>query len=168
MICTPKVRHFWRCIFFMAKKDRRRFNSRESKTQNGDRILKKTECLSSCGRAKERQKAFIIAELRQKYPLKDLLELSGIARSTYYCYLKQKDKDKYESEKQDILEIYNSNKGRYGYRRICAVMKAKGYACWYCQPWSEWNKGRASAGSFSNKPFNISLTCYKLGLVEIE
>ena len=45
--------------------------------------LKKTECLSSCGRAKERQKAFIIAELRHKYPLKDLLELSGIARSTY-------------------------------------------------------------------------------------
>ena len=56
-----------------------------------------------------------------------MLELSGIARSTYYYYLKQKDKDKYESEKQDILEIYNANKGRYGYRRICAVLKAKGY-----------------------------------------
>ena len=57
-----------------------------------------------------------------------MLELSGIARSTYYYYLKQKDKDKdkYESEKQDILEIYNANKGRYGYRRICAVLKAKG------------------------------------------
>ncbi len=40
---------------------------------------------------------------------------------------KQKDKDKYKSEKQDILEIYNTNKGRYGYRRICAVLKAKGY-----------------------------------------
>ena len=41
---------------------------------NGDRIPKKTECLSSCGRARERQKALIISELRQKYPLKDLLE----------------------------------------------------------------------------------------------
>ena len=69
----------------------------------------------------------MIAELRQKYPLKDLLELSGIARSTYYYYLKQKDKDKYESEKQDILEIYNTHKGRYGYRRICSELKAKGY-----------------------------------------
>ena len=29
--------------------------------------LKKTECLSSCGRAKERQKAEIISGLRQKY-----------------------------------------------------------------------------------------------------
>ena len=70
-----------------------------------------TRLKRSCGRAKERQKAFIIAELRQKYPLKDLLELSGIARSTYYYYLKQKDKDKYKSEKQDILEIYNTHKG---------------------------------------------------------
>ena len=56
-----------------------------------------------------------------------MLELSGIARSTYYYYLKQKDKDKYESEKQDILEIYNANKGRYGYRRICFALRAKGY-----------------------------------------
>ena len=51
-----------------------------------------------------------------------------IARSTYYYYLKQKDKDKYKSEKEVISEIYNTNKGRYGYRRICAVLKSKGYA----------------------------------------
>ena len=59
--------------------------------------------------------------------VKDLLKLSGIARSTYYYYLRQKGKDKYASERQEILEIYNTNKGRYGYRRICAVLKAKGY-----------------------------------------
>ena len=57
-----------------------------------------------------------------------MLKLSGIARSTYYYYLKRKGNDKYESEKADILEIYNTNKGRYGYRRICAVLKARGYA----------------------------------------
>ena len=56
-----------------------------------------------------------------------MLELSGIARSTYYYYLKQKDNDKYVSEKQDILKIYNTHKGRYGYRRICTELKAKGY-----------------------------------------
>ena len=56
-----------------------------------------------------------------------MLELSGIAKSTYYYYLKQKNKGKYESEKQDILEIYNTHKGRYGYRRICSELKAKGY-----------------------------------------
>ena len=56
-----------------------------------------------------------------------MLTLSGIARSTYYYYLKQKEKDKYESEKKDILEIYNAHKGRYGYRRICLEIRAKGY-----------------------------------------
>ena len=57
-----------------------------------------------------------------------MLELSRIARSTYFYYHKQKKKDKYESEKQDILEIYNANKCRYGYRRICSELKAKGYS----------------------------------------
>ena len=33
-------------------------------------------------------------------------------RLGYYYYLKQKNKDKYESEKQDMLEIYNTHKGR--------------------------------------------------------
>lgn len=56
-----------------------------------------------------------------------MLKLSGLARSTYYYYLAQKDKDKYESEKQKISEIYNTNKGRYGYRRICAILKENGY-----------------------------------------
>ena len=69
----------------------------------------------------------IVAELRSNYPLKDLLKLSGIARSTFYYYLKQKDVDKYESEKTDILELFNKNKGRYGYRRLTSLLKAKGY-----------------------------------------
>ena len=38
------------------------------------------------------------------------------------------DADKYEREKQEIQEIYNANKGRYGYRRITIAMRNKGYA----------------------------------------
>ena len=56
-----------------------------------------------------------------------MLKLSGLARSTYYYYLKQPNKDKYECEKQEIQEIYNTNKGRYGYRRITIVLRNKGY-----------------------------------------
>ena len=56
------------------------------------------------------------------YPLKDLLKVSGLARSTFYCYLKTKDIDKYKEVKNDILEIFNQNKGRYGYRRILFVL----------------------------------------------
>ena len=69
----------------------------------------------------------IVAELRQTYPLKDLLKLSGLARSTFYYYLKSKDADKYKEVKKDILDIFNQNKGRYGYRRILSVLKQKGY-----------------------------------------
>ena len=56
-----------------------------------------------------------------------MLKLSGLARSTYYYYLKQPNKDKYKCEKQEIQEIYNTNKGRYGYRRITIAMRNKGY-----------------------------------------
>ncbi len=70
----------------------------------------------------------IIAELRQRYPLKDLLKSVGLARSTFYYYLKTKDKDKHAVEKQEILEIFNLHKGRYGYRRILSVMQSKGYS----------------------------------------
>ncbi len=56
------------------------------------------------------------------------MKLSGIARSTYYYYLKQKDVDKYADLKQEIIEIFNHHKGRYGYRRILAILKSKGYA----------------------------------------
>lgn len=89
---------------------------------------KKTECLSSCGRAKEREKALIISELRQKNPLKSLLQLSVLARSTFYYYMKHPNTEKYEREKREIVNIFNTNKGRYGYRRVLAVLRNKGYS----------------------------------------
>ena len=56
-----------------------------------------------------------------------MLQLSGLARSTYYYYLKYQKQDKYEAEKREIQEIYSDNKGRYGYRRVLMVMRSKGY-----------------------------------------
>ena len=56
-----------------------------------------------------------------------MLQLSGLARSTFYYYLKYLNTDKYECEKQEIVDIYNANKGRYGYRRITIAMRNKGY-----------------------------------------
>lgn len=50
-----------------------------------------------------------------------------MARSTYYYYLKQEKNDKYFNEKACILDIFHSNNSRYGYRRICCVMKEKGF-----------------------------------------
>ena len=57
-----------------------------------------------------------------------MLKLSGIARSTYYYHIKQQDKDKYASEKADIIEVFDKNKGIYGYRRITEQLKKKGYS----------------------------------------
>ena len=56
-----------------------------------------------------------------------MLQLSGVARSTFYYYLKHQDVDKYKVERQEILDIFSANKGRYGYRRILTVLKNKGY-----------------------------------------
>ena len=56
-----------------------------------------------------------------------MLKLSGIARSTYYYYLKKKNKDKYVCEKQEIRSIYDKHKGRYEYRRVCTELRNQGY-----------------------------------------
>ena len=59
--------------------------------------------------------------------MNDLLQLSGLARSTFYYYLKHQNEDKYEKEKQEIVNIFDVNKGRYGYRRVLMVLREKGY-----------------------------------------
>ena len=67
-----------------------------------------------------------ITELRQKYPLKDLLKLSKLARSTFYYYLKEK-RDKYAEAKAEIKNIYGNSKNTYGYRRITLELRQCGY-----------------------------------------
>ena len=80
--------------------------------------LKKIECLGA-GRGTPKQKAQVVQELRQKYPLKALLQLAGRPRSTLYYYLHQSQNPaKYQMVKEQIVIIFNENKKRYGYRRI--------------------------------------------------
>ncbi len=56
------------------------------------------------------------------------MQLSGLARSTYYYYLKHQNTDKYEREKREIVDIFNTNKGRYGYRRVLTILRKRGYS----------------------------------------
>ena len=88
--------------------------------------LKKTRCLNSSGRGTERQKAEIVSELRQRFPLKALLALSQLPRSTYYYHVKRRAEDKYSFIKPEIERIFTENKQRYGYRRILLVLREKG------------------------------------------
>ena len=75
-----------------------------------------------------REKAQVIWELRHEFKVSLLIEIAGLPRSTYYYYEKcQNQQDKYAEIKEQILEIYADNSGRYGYRRILAILKNKGY-----------------------------------------
>ena len=64
-----------------------------------------------------------MSELRQSYSLSLLLKISGLKRSTYYYVYSHMDEDKDAELKQLISDIYDENKGRYGYRRICLELR---------------------------------------------
>ena len=69
----------------------------------------------------------MVQQLRLKYPLSLLLEIAQLPRATFYYHLKRMQKaDKYAEAKAEISSIYQENKGRYGYRRITAVLHNKG------------------------------------------
>ena len=52
-----------------------------------------------------------------------------MARSVFYYHLKaiRNGIVKYEHESNEIRSIFHEHKGRYGYRRITAEMRNKGY-----------------------------------------
>lgn len=66
-------------------------------------------------------------ELRHKFDLELLLDLTKMARSRFYYHQKQsKLPDKYEEIKKLIKAIYKLHKGYYGYRRITDELQNKG------------------------------------------
>jgi transposase InsO family protein len=68
-----------------------------------------------------------VQELRQDYPLAGLLEVAGLARSSFYYQQKLlRSTDKYASLKVRIRSIFDRHRGRYGYRRITAVIRRDG------------------------------------------
>lgn len=66
-------------------------------------------------------------ELRQQFPITDLLKLAGLARSTFYYQQKAMlIEDKYADIKTCIRSLYELHKGRYGYRRITSALQQLG------------------------------------------
>ena len=55
-----------------------------------------------------------------------MLEIKGMARSTFY-YNNIHKPDKWAVERSEIVSIFYENYGRYGYRRITAEMRNRGY-----------------------------------------
>ena len=68
-------------------------------------------------------KARMILGLRQHHQLAVLLQVAGLARSTFYyqCQAMQRV-DKHSEMKAQIRAVYTEHKGRYGYRRIGAAL----------------------------------------------
>ena len=66
-------------------------------------------------------------ELRHNFDLDLLLDLTNMARSSFYYHQKQsKLPDKYQETKELIKVIYQRHKGRYGYRRITDELQNRG------------------------------------------
>jgi putative transposase len=54
--------------------------------------------------------------------------VAQLARSTYYYHEKRLTRtDKYAEAKEALAAIYHENKGRYGYRRITAELRHRGF-----------------------------------------
>lgn len=76
---------------------------------------------------KNREKAVIVGVLKDKYSLPVLLRKLNLSKSSYYYQLKQmKSPDKYTELGTRILELFTENSGRYGYRRIHALLAKEG------------------------------------------
>ena len=74
-----------------------------------------------------REKAIVINALRKSYPLKDLLKILHMAKSSY-CYqaVTLNKVDKYVELRNEVKIAFADSFNRYGYRRIHAVIKASG------------------------------------------
>ncbi|TKH08219.1 IS3 family transposase, partial [Bacillus wiedmannii] len=74
---------------------------------------------SKQGKITKQDKAQVVYELRREFQVKELVQLAGIPRSTYYFYVKQMDRIDPDADlKVEIKAIYDEHEGRYGYRRI--------------------------------------------------
>lgn len=70
----------------------------------------------------------VVNELRLIYPLKILLKVSEVKKSTFYYTLSKVDKDdKNKNIIDKIKEIFFYHKERYGYRRITLELRNQGY-----------------------------------------
>ena len=68
-------------------------------------------------------------ELKEEgFKLKDVLKIVGIPEATYHYHVKQLQKEDPDKEwKEIILELFQTHKGKYGYRRIYLDLKKQGY-----------------------------------------
>lgn len=75
-----------------------------------------------------REKAMVIIALKGRYPLKDVLSVFDMAKSSF-CYQQSQmaaKADRHQKLRTRIKELFEANRRRYGYRRIHALLKREG------------------------------------------
>ncbi|WP_341960283.1 IS3 family transposase [Pseudomonas sp. RC10] len=73
------------------------------------------------------EKVLIVRKLKHRFPLPDLLELVGLARSTFYYQVKAEQKpDRHAALKERVQQEYHKQRGLYGYRRIALALRKEG------------------------------------------
>ena len=76
---------------------------------------------------RNQEKAVIVDALKNKYSLPILLQKLRLAKSSYYYQHKlASTPDKYEALRDRITILFGENSGRYGYRRIRALLIREG------------------------------------------
>lgn len=74
-----------------------------------------------------REKALLVDALRTNHLLKDLLHCVKMSRSSYfYQHARLSAEDKYGELKARVRVLFEENGGRYGYRRIHALLLREG------------------------------------------
>ena len=74
-------------------------------------------------RLSNREKTLLIDRLRPAYSLNSMICLLGIAPSSYHYHHTRLGVDKYSGFRTEVAEAFAASKGRYGYRRIKAMLR---------------------------------------------
>jgi putative transposase len=73
-------------------------------------------------------KTQVIATLKARYPLAVLLAVAGLARSTFFYHQARMDRHDPQAElKEAVTEAFTQAHGRYGHRRVHAVLARQGW-----------------------------------------
>lgn len=110
----------------VLEKDVARLQLEKDLLEAAGEILKKGKGIN-LEKLTNQEKTILIGALSKKYNPNILLAILKISKSSYYYQRKAlKKDDKYLEMRETIKSLFQSNKARYGYRRIHQLMKNSG------------------------------------------
>ena len=112
----------------LLKKQMKRLKLENDVLEATNEIIKKDPGVDR-ERLTNKEKTLLIGALRKGHPLKELIDYTGIKRSTFFYHLNMQRnpvEDKYSIVKERIISLFKTNNRCYGYRRIYAALVREG------------------------------------------